>query len=54
MLLFLKGFFFWVQGRFCNFWPAGRRTDWISVELMMRVTSGLVILAVGRLEAMSG
>lgn len=31
-------------------WPAGRRTDWISSELMRRVTSEVEILAVGRLQ----
>jgi hypothetical protein len=50
--LLTKGFFFCVQGRFWTFWPAGRTTDWISSLLISRVTSGLEILAVGRLKAL--
>lgn len=41
-----------VQGRFWCLGPAGRTTDWISSELMRRVTSGLLIFAVGSLEEM--
>jgi len=35
--------------RFWTAWPAGRTTDWISSELMRRVTSEVEILARGRL-----
>ena len=47
--LLRSGFLCCVHGRFCTLGPAGRTTDWISVELIKRVTSGLDILAVGRL-----
>lgn len=38
---------------FWTAWPAGRTTDWISSELMRRVTSEVEILAVGRLLPLS-
>jgi len=46
-LRFEKAFLCWPKGRFVRRGPAGRTTAWISDELMMRVTSGCVILAVG-------
>lgn len=47
---FLRGFFFWEKGRLVMGAPAARTTDWISSELMIRVTSGLVIFEMGRLR----
>lgn len=47
---FLRGFFFWAKGRLVLAERPARRTDWISSELMIRVTSGLVILEMGRLS----
>lgn len=47
--LLTRGFLCCVQGRFWCLGPAGRTTDWISSELMRRVTSGLLIFAVGSL-----
>ena len=49
-LRFFNAFFFWVKGRLVLWLPPARTTDWISSELMMRVTSGLVILEMGRLQ----
>ena len=39
-----------LHARLATAWPAGRRTDWISSELINRVTSEVEILAVGRLK----
>jgi hypothetical protein len=47
----LTHFFLTEKGRLVRLGPAGRTTDWISVELISRVTSGFEILGSGRLGA---